>query len=143
MNHPPKILIAFDFGMKRIGVAIGQTVTQSARPLDTIQAKEGEPNWQAIDNLIKKWMPDAMVVGIPLNMDGTDQRMSQHARHFAQALRNRYLLPVHEMDERLTTKDAREQLFNQGGYKALQGGQVDRVAAQLILQNWFADNLKT
>lgn len=143
MNNPPKILIGFDFGMKRIGVAIGQTVTQSARPLDTIQAKEGEPNWQAIDNLTKKWMPDAMVVGIPLNMDGTDQRMSQHARQFAQALRNRYLLPVHEMDERLTTKDAREQLFNQGGYKALQGGQVDRVAAQLILQNWFAENLKT
>lgn len=142
MNNPPKILVAFDFGMKRIGVAIGQTVTQNARPLDTIQAKDGQPNWQAIDNLFKKWMPEAIVVGIPLNMDGTDQRMSQHARQFAQALRDRYQLPVHEMDERLTTKDAREQLFNHGGFKALQGGQVDRVAAQLILQNWFAENLK-
>lgn len=141
VNNPPKILIGFDFGMKRIGVAIGQTITQSARPLDTIQAKEGQPNWQAIDNLFKKWMPEAIVVGIPLNMDGTDQRMSQHARQFAASLRDRYQLPVHEMDERLTTKDAREQLFNQGGFKALQGGQVDRVAAQLILQNWFAENL--
>lgn len=143
MNHiTPKIIIAFDFGMKRIGVAIGQTVTQTARPLDTIQAKEGEPNWNAMVKLIKNWLPDALVVGIPLNMDGTDQPITERARHFANILRERFQLPVHEMDERLTTKDAREQLFVQGGYKALQDGQVDRVAAQLILQNWFAENLK-
>lgn len=140
-NNFPKIVIAFDFGMKRIGVAIGQTITQSARPLDTIQAKAGMPNWHAIDNLIKKWLPQALVVGIPLNMDGTDQYMSEKAREFARSLINRYQLPVHEMDERLTTKEAREQLFTQGGYKALQDGQVDRVAAQLILQNWFAENV--
>lgn len=144
MNTPdntPKILLGFDFGTKRIGVAIGQTITQSARPLDTVQAKDGVPNWHAIDNLVKKWLPEAFVVGIPLNMDGTDQPMSQKAREFARGLHERYQLPVHEMDERLTTKDAREQLFNHGGYKALQDGQVDRVAAQLILQNWFAENL--
>lgn len=137
----PKILIGFDFGMKRIGVAIGQTVTQTARPLDTIQAKEGEPNWNAIAQLIKKWLPDALVVGIPLNMDGSDQPITHHARQFANTLRLNYQLPVYEMDERLTTKDAREQLFSKGGYKALQDGQVDRVAAQLILQNWFAEKL--
>lgn len=137
----PRILIGFDFGMKRIGVAIGQTVTQSARPLDTIQAKDGEPNWSALTRLIKKWLPDALVVGIPLNMDGTDQPISHHARQFAAKLRTEYKIPVHEMDERLTTKDARERLFAQGGYKALQDGQVDRVAAQLILQNWFAEKL--
>lgn len=141
-NKAPKILIAFDFGMKRIGVAIGQTVTETARPLDTIQAKEGVPNWLAIEKLIKKWLPDALVVGIPLNMDGTDQPISQNARQFAEALRKRYQISVHEMDERLTTKNARERLFAQGGYKALQDGQVDRVAAQLILQNWFAENKK-
>jgi len=137
--YTPRILIAFDFGMKRIGVAIGQTVTQTARPLDTILAKQGEPNWHAMTNLLKKWLPDALVVGIPLNMDGTDQPITQLARQFANALRERYQLPVHEIDERLTTKDARERLFNQGGYKALQDGQVDRIAAQLILQNWFAE----
>lgn len=137
---PPRILIGFDFGMKRIGVAIGQSVTQTARPLDTIQAKEGEPNWDAISRLIKKWLPDALVVGIPLNMDGTDQPITLRAREFAQALQQHYGLPVHEIDERLTTKEAREQLFAQGGYQALQDGQVDRVAAQLILQNWFAEN---
>jgi putative Holliday junction resolvase len=140
-NNQPRILIAFDFGMKRIGVAIGQTITQTARPLDTIQAKDGVPNWNAIQHLIKKWLPDALIVGIPLNMDGTNQKISQHAREFAQRLRERFKLPVYETDERLTTKDAREQLFNTGGYKALQDGQVDRVAAQLILQNWFAEHL--
>ncbi|SRR5579883_2707223 len=138
----PRILIGFDFGMKRIGVAIGQTITQTARPLDTIQAKDGIPHWDAITKLIKKWLPDALVVGIPLNMDGTPQAISQDARQFAQSLRERFHLPVYEEDERLTTKDAREQLFTQGGYKALQDGQVDRVAAQLILQNWFAEHLK-
>src|SRR5579883_676282 len=110
-NKIPRILIAFDFGMKRIGVAIGQTITQTARPLDTIQAKEGVPNWSAITKLIEKWLPDALVVGIPRNMDGTDQRITHLARDFAQQLRDRYELPVHEMDERLTTKDARERLF--------------------------------
>jgi putative holliday junction resolvase len=137
----PKILIAFDFGMKRIGVAIGQTVTQTARPLDTIQAKDGVPNWAAVTKLIKKWLPDALVVGIPLNMDGSDQAITHHAREFADMLGEHFQIPVHEMDERLTTKDARERLFAQGGYKALQDGQVDRVAAQLILQNWFIEKL--
>lgn len=141
MNNIPRILIGFDFGKKRIGVAIGQTVTQTARPLDTIQAKDGIPNWQAVSKLIKKWLPDLLVVGIPLNMDGTDQPISALARQFAQSLREQYHLPVDETDERLTTKDARERLFMEGGYKALQDGQVDRVAAQLILQNWFAEKL--
>lgn len=136
-----KIVIAFDFGLKRIGVAVGQTITQTARPLDTVQAKEGVPNWHAIDKLVKKWLPDALVVGIPFNMDGTQQNTTEYAQTFAHELQARYNLPVHETDERLTTKSAREKLFREGGYKALANGQVDRVAAQLILQNWFAEHL--
>jgi putative Holliday junction resolvase len=138
----PRILLAFDYGTKRIGVAIGQTITKTARPLETISVKEGVPNWEAIAKLVKKWMPEALVVGIPLNMDGSEQKISQHARTFAQGLGERFQLPVYEMDERLTTKAAREQLFTEGGYKALQGGQVDQVAAQLILQNWFEENVQ-
>lgn len=136
----PKVLIAFDFGMKRIGVAIGQTLTKSARPLDTIHAKKGDPDWKIVEKLIKKWLPNALVVGIPLNMDGTNQSITYNAKRFADLLREHFKLPVYEVDERLTTKDARERLFSEGGYKALQGGQVDRVAAQLILQNWFDNN---
>lgn len=131
------ILLGFDFGTKRIGVAIGQLVTKMARPLLTLHAKEGEPHWDKVTHLIKQWKPDAFVVGIPLNMDGTEQRLTHLARAFAQSLKIRYELPVYEVDERLTTVDAREQLFREGGYQALQDGQVDSMAAQLILQTWL------
>ncbi|HEX2548905.1 MAG TPA: Holliday junction resolvase RuvX [Gammaproteobacteria bacterium] len=131
------ILIGFDFGMKRIGVAVGQTVTKTARPLATIKAIQGIPEWDRLNKIIQKWQPDALVVGIPLNMDGTEQPLTANAKHFATLLETRYQMPVYGMDERLSTKDARERIFNEGGFKALQEGQVDSVAAQLILQNWL------
>ena len=77
---PLSILLGFDFGMKRIGVAVGQTVTQSARPLKTIKAKEGVPDWDEIEQLIKIWQPDAFIVGIPLNMDGTEQLLTKSSQ---------------------------------------------------------------
>jgi len=132
-----KILLGFDFGLKRIGVAVGQTVTETARPLVTLKATQGEPQWDVLNNLVKTWQPDALVVGIPLNMDGTEQPISQSARKFVLQLQERFQLPVYEMDERLSTKEARARLFAEGGYKALQDGQVDSIAAQLILQNWL------
>lgn len=134
------VLLGFDFGLKRIGVAVGQGVTKTASPLQTLAAKSGVPDWHEIKKLISKWRPDALIVGIPLNMDGTEQKMSQHARAFADQLRKRCEIPVHEIDERLTSKEARARLFTQGGFKALQDGQVDAMAAQLILQNWFAEH---
>lgn len=137
MNNASDILLAFDFGTKRIGVAVGQTVTKTARPLATLSAKEGQPQWEEVDKLIKTWRPNALVVGIPLNMDGTPQAITQAARNFAEALRKKYQLPVHGIDERLTTRDAREKVFAKGGYKALQNEQIDSVAAQLILETWF------
>ncbi len=130
-------LLGFDFGLKRIGVAVGQTVTETARPLTTLKAMEGEPEWDVLTKLVKTWQPDAMVIGIPFNMDGSEQPLTRLARRFKQQLQERFHLPVYEMDERLSTKDARERLFEKGGYKALKNGQVDRVAAQLILQNWL------
>lgn len=134
------ILLGFDFGMKRIGVAVGQTVTKTARPLTVIKATEGKPQLDALAKLIKTWRPSALVVGIPLNMDGTEQAVTIAARGFAELLRDKFQLPVYEMDERLTTKAARESLFEEGGYKALQNGQVDPVAAQLILENWLTQS---
>lgn len=142
MTHPLNashtVLLGVDFGTKRIGIAVGQTVTQTARPLTTLNAKEGEPDWNELDKLVKTWRPDAFVVGIPLHMDGTEQSITFHARTFCNALKERYDLPVYEMDERLTTVSARETLFEKGGYKAIQRGQVDSIAAQFILENWLA-----
>ena len=91
--------------------------------------------------MIKPWRPDALIVGIPLNMDGTEQPITlKNARHFAESLHEQFQLPVHGVDERLTTKDAREQIFRKGGYKALQNEQIDSVAAQLILETWLTES---
>ena len=135
MTH---ILLGFDFGMKRIGVAVGQTVTKTARPLETLKAKQGVPHWEKILKLIKTWQPDALIVGIPLNMDGTPQPLTEAGEQFGNELKKHFELPLYGIDERLSTKDARERLFKEGGFKALQDGQVDSVAAQLILQNWLS-----
>src|SRR5438094_4034089 len=107
------VLLGFDFGMKRIGVAVGQTVTESARPLVTLKTDQGQPPWNDLNKLMKAWQPDALVIGIPLNMDGTEQPLTQSARHFAKQLHDRYQIPIYEMDERLSSKDARERLFQE------------------------------
>ncbi len=140
MKSSPETLLGFDFGMKRIGVAVGQTVTKTARPLGVVRATEGAPQWDVLAKLIDTWKPDALVVGIPLNMDGTEQRLTFAAKQFANLLEERFQLPVHGMDERLTSVEAKDRTFNEGGYKALQNTQIDSVAAQLILQNWLDQN---
>lgn len=137
IKSPPEILLGFDFGMKRIGVAVGQTVTKTARPLGVISATQGDPQWDVVKKLVDTWQPDALVVGIPFNMDGTEQALTHAARHFANQLHQHFAIPVFGMDERLTSVDARERLFQAGGYKALQNTSIDSIAAQLILQNWL------
>jgi putative Holliday junction resolvase len=138
--NKPTTLLGFDFGMKRIGVAVGQTVTQSANPLGMVNAKQGMPDWVALTKFVKTWHPDALVVGIPLNMDGTEQPLTAAAQLFVERLKERFQLPVYGMDERLTSVEAKARLFSEGGYKALQKTSVDSVAAQLILQNWLLMN---
>jgi putative Holliday junction resolvase len=137
-NNTHNVVLGFDFGMKRIGVAVGQTITQTAQPLGTIKTNNGAPQWDALTKYVKKWQPDALVVGIPLNMDGTEQPLTQAAQKFADLLRNHFKLPVYGMDERLTSVEAKARVFDQGGYKALKNAEVDSFAAQLILQNWLA-----
>lgn len=131
--------LSFDFGLKRIGVAVGQVITRSATPLPIVFAQEGVPNWDTIDALMKEWRPKAIVIGMPLNMDGTKQDISYAAEHFASQLQERYHLPVHLVDERLTTKEARARVFEQGGYKALKKQAIDSHAAKLILESWLAN----
>ncbi len=126
-------LLAFDFGLKRIGVAVGQTQTSSANPLETVSVKREHPDWDAIAALIKTWSPDALVVGLPLNMDGTEQDMTRHARRFSRQLEGRFRLPVHLVDERLTTREAKNRLYGEG--QAERG--ADPVAAQIILEDWL------
>ncbi len=130
----PSTLLAFDFGLKRIGVAVGQTQTQSANPLKTLAVKRERPDWQAIAELIEIWAPDALVVGLPLNMDGTDQEMTLRAKRFSRQLQGRFQLPVHLVDERLSTREAKDRLQDQGRT----ADSADAVAAQVILEGWFS-----
>lgn len=132
-----KTVLGFDYGTKSIGIAIGQSLTGSANPLQSIKAIDGIPKWEEIGLLIEEWKPDLVVVGLPLNMDGTEQEMTQRAKKFANRLNGRFGVKVATQDERLTTADAKARLFEMGGYKALSKGQVDAMSAVLIIESYF------
>ncbi len=138
MNDAPTTVLGFDYGLRRIGVAVGQTLTATATPLTTVHAQDGRPAWEAIERLLAEWSPKALVVGLPLNMDGTEHEMTHAARDFAAQLHSRYHKPVHLVDERLSSLEAERILAAQG--KRGRGGRtdIDKIAAQLILQSWLA-----
>lgn len=133
----PMTLLAFDFGTKSIGVAVGQQLTGTARPLAAIKAQDGIPDWNKIEALLKEWLPDRVVVGLPLNMDGTEQPLTARARKFANRLHGRFGVQVDLQDERLSTVEARADLFERGGFRALNKGSVDSLSAVIILESWF------
>lgn len=126
-------LLAFDYGRKRIGVAVGQQITQSATPLTTVRARDGKPDWDAINRLIAEWKPDALVVGIPYHMDGSEQEMTRAARRFCRQLEGRYRLAVHRVDERLTSYMVESTLSETGELQQ----DIDPLAARLILEDWL------
>jgi len=128
VRHGPGYVIAFDFGLRHIGVAAGQTVTASASPLITLKARDGKPDWQALLDVVRPWRPQTLIVGLPLNMDDTESEMSERARDFAAALERRTGIPTVLVDERLTTREARAQ----------DGGHAE--AAALIAGTWLYDN---
>lgn len=133
----PATLLGFDFGRRRIGVAVGETLTGTARALRTVAARDGEPDWEAVSELIHTWRPDALVVGVPLHLDGAPQPMTAAAQRFARRLEGRYRLPVHRVDERLSSDEARRELAARGIAGRAARGRVDPVAARLILETWF------
>lgn len=130
-------ILCFDYGLKSIGVAVGQSITRTASPLDALKANDGVPHWDQVKVLYNDWMPNLCVVGMPLNMDGTEQAISQRAKTFANRLQGRFNKPVVLWDERLTTVDAKAELFELGGFKKLDKGKIDSVSACIILQSWF------
>lgn len=148
MNKKQRTLLGFDFGTKRIGIAIGQEVTATARPLTTVTAVKHKPDWDSISKIIAEWQPDLLVVGLPLHMDGTEQEMTQAARRFSNQLNGRYQLPVALMDERLSSDEAESILSKQSasgstGFRDSMfsdKAQVDMISAQLILQSWIEQN---
>lgn len=132
------VFLAFDYGTKNIGVAVGQKITKSATVLAPLLAKNAVPPWDEIDKLVKNWQPEALVVGVPYQINGSDLKVTPLAKNFITELKKRYQLPVYAAEERLTTKAAREKIFERGGYKALQNESVDSLAAKLILEEWMS-----
>ena len=130
-------LLAFDFGTKSIGVAIGQCITGTARPLSALKAQDGTPDWKLIEKLLKEWQPESVIVGLPLNMDGTEQPLTARARNFANKVHGRFGVQVPLHDERLSTVEARAGLFERGGFRALDKGSVDSASAVIILESYF------
>lgn len=132
-----RTLLGFDFGLKNIGVAVGQEITGMANPLTVIKAREGIPNWDEIKTLLDQWQPQLLIVGLPLNMDGTEQEITAAAKRFGNRLNGRFQIPVEWQDERLSTYEALEQLGIRDKMQSKRRGDVDRISAQLILQSWL------
>lgn len=130
-------ILAFDFGMQRIGVAIGETLLGQARALTTISAEENDKRFAAIGKLIDEWQPVQLLVGLPLALDGSEHDMTARCRRFARQLTGRFGLPVTLIDERLSSVEAEAQLAEQGLHWQARKQQVDAVAAQIILQDYF------
>ena len=130
-------MLAFDFGARRIGVAVGTTQLRSARPLTTIDTERNDERFAAIGALVAEWQPDRLVVGLPLHADGTPHAMTDRARRFAHRLEGRYRLPVVLVDERHTTELARSALHADGRGGREHRGLRDAVAAQIILQAYL------
>lgn len=132
-------VIGFDFGMKHIGVAVGQTVTGTANPLASLKAEAGVPQWEKVTTLIHYWKPSVLMVGMPFALDGAEQNITRHVRRFIASLQQRYPLPVHIVDERFTTKEARQYLFAEGGYRALEKSHIDGLSAKIIIESGLKD----
>jgi len=130
-----RVFLGFDYGGKLIGVAVGSTHSRMAQPVATVRVSAKQtPDWNHIDRLVEQWHPQALVAGLPLNLDGSDQPMTRAARAFGERLRSRYNLPVHMVDERLTTRAAKNVLYSAGIAGTRHKRSLDKIAAQTILQ---------
>ncbi len=139
----PKVVLAFDFGLRRIGVACGDTVSRSASPLETLPAGPNGPRWELIDSMLRDWQPDIAVVGLPYNVDGSDGEMTDAARSFAAELARRYALEVDMVDERYSSLEAgaRLQSARESGLRRrrVAKSDVDAAAACVILERWLTE----
>ena len=132
----PVTALSFDYGTEKIGIAFGQSISSTTRAVAIIKAKDGVPNWDMVANLIKIWKPDFLIVGLPYNLDGSESRILQRASKFANRLNGRFNIPTFGIDERLTSKAARDKLMTENNRK-LCDADLDDLAAQIILETWF------
>lgn len=135
-----RTVLGFDYGERRIGVATGQTITGSATPLITLNAINQKPDWAGIEKLIKEWQPDALIVGIPTYLDGTASEITKKAERFCRQLEGRFHLPVHTVNESLTSFEAEQQLQKNKKIGQHNKQEIDKMAAAIIVQSWLEQN---
>jgi putative Holliday junction resolvase len=145
LNPAPQVILAFDYGTKRIGVASGDTLTGTARALTTLESRNATIPWPAIDKLIREYQPAQLVVGLPWNMDGTPTLLTDASRAFGAELEARYHKPVVLVDERLSSREAEAQLRDAraSGIKKRRNthADVDMIAAKILLEQWLRSPL--
>jgi putative Holliday junction resolvase len=137
--------LGFDAGTHRLGVAVGESLTGSARPLSVVRCRDGQPDWSAVMQLVEQWRPSALVVGRPLHDDGSASHSTGLSDRFARRLAGRSGLPVHRIDERLSSREAGWRLQQSGHGRRERRGTpgLDAVAAQVILETWFSEQEST
>lgn len=136
-------VLGFDYGTRRIGIAAGNCISASAQSLQALQAKGGEPEWQRVDALLAEWKPQALIIGLPLTLDGGEQAVTRGARAFADKLHVRYGLPIHLVDERHTSQEAARRFAAQraAGLQRRRGAaNLDSLAAVVILETWLRES---
>ena len=130
--------LGFDYGIKKIGVAVGQLEMGTTSPLETVRAVRQKTNWAAVSRLIETWCPGGLVVGVSYRTDGSENPVTPHIVRFCRQLEGRYALPVHQVDECLSTYESKQLLFDELNLPAGKLWEVqDQLAAQLILQSWL------
>jgi putative Holliday junction resolvase len=130
--------LGFDFGNKKIGMAVGQLTTKIASPLETIRSLNQVPNWRKIKEVINEWQADGLVVGVSRQTDGSDNMITPRMLKFCRQLNGRYNLPVFQIDEAYSTFEAKQMLYDDMHVSATKLWKVqDQLAAQLILQSWL------
>ena len=138
------VILGFDYGARRIGVAVGNRVTASARALEVVGNGVGGPDFARIAVLLREWRPDALLVGLPLTLDAGEQANSRNARAFADALHERHALPVEMVDERLTSRAASDRFAERrasGSAKRKHAAALDAIAAEIIVEQWLRENM--
>lgn len=133
--------LGFDFGLARIGVAVGQRITGTASPLATLHSRDEKPDWDGIARLLEEWRPAALVVGLPYNADGSRQPLTGRAERFARQLEGRFALPVHHVDERYSSRQASDSLRRRRreGRPRIRKTDIDAAAACIILEAWLRE----
>ncbi len=137
-RQSPRVVLGFDFGRTRIGVATGVAITGTAQPLRVLPVRRQRPDWDAIDRLLAEWRPDLLVVGVPRHADGSANAMTVAALRFSRQLHGRFRLPVATIDERLSSWEAEQRAFEPAvGRRRGDSAALDDRAAALILESWF------